>query len=321
MAETTSQAFPLRPAPAGSRGPGPFAYGIAPVPDLYISQPIIRDPLETSTSEIQDETVAQCLPYLRGGVTSLNYNRHGVPNLVRGKHKNFLKRNLRMLPAPFVAADASRPWMLLWNLTGLTLLGEDVSSYETALIDTALTMQNRSGGFGGGHGQTSHLATTYACVLALAVCGTQEAYDVIDRRALWKWLCSLKQPNGGFQIAYGGEVDVRYVPVLEILSLFEFSSTAAPDTLDRSPFLERLDMRSVAIVKYTYACITTNLLILSTGVHIVLPLSSACSISLLTCLLIPLPGLPRGQLYSQDWQIMYVAVSRSLESIEIASYM
>lgn len=243
MAETTPQTFPFRPAPAGSRGPGPFTYGIAPVPGLYTSQPIIRDPLETSTSEIQDETVAQCLPYLRGDVTSLNYNRHGVPNLVRGKHKNFLKRNLRTLPAPFVAADASRPWMLLWNLTGLALLGEDVSSYETALIDTALTMQNRSGGFGGGHGQMSHLATTYACVLALAVCGTQEAYDVIDRRALWKWLCSLKQPNGGFQIAYGGEVDVRYVPVPEdpCLSLFEFSRRRLP-YLDCSPFLKHLDM-------------------------------------------------------------------------------
>src|SRR5690606_19685784 len=57
----------------------------------------------------------------------------------------------------------------------------------------------------------SHLATTYAVVLALTVAGGEEAYEVIDRRAMWKWLCSLKQPEGGFQMALGGEVDVRYV--------------------------------------------------------------------------------------------------------------
>lgn len=210
---TSSQSFPIRPA---SRSSGPPSISATSIPDLFTSQPIIRDPLETSTSNIQDETVRECLPYLRGNSTRLDYNRHGVPNLTREKHKNFLKRNLRKLPAPFIAADASRPWMLLWNLAGLALLDEDISSYGPVLVDTALTMQNRSGGFGGGHGQSSHLATTFACVLALACCGTQEAYDIIDRRSLWKWLCSLKQPNGGFQITFGGEVDVRYVLALPV---------------------------------------------------------------------------------------------------------
>lgn len=205
---TTSQSFPIRSAPDGPEVASAPALSI---PGLFTSQPILRDPLETSTSRIQDETVKECLPYLRGNSTRLDYNRHGVPTLTREKHKNFLKKNLRKLPAPYIAADASRPWMLLWNLAGLALLDEDISAYGPVLVDTAHTMQNRTGGFGGGHGQTSHLATTFACVLALACCGTQEAYDVIDRRAMWKWLCSLKQPNGGFQITYGGEVDVRYV--------------------------------------------------------------------------------------------------------------
>lgn len=70
-------------------------------------------------------------------------------------------------------------------------------------------MQNDTGGFGGGNGQLSHLATTYAVVLALALVGGQDLYEVVDRRSLWKWLCTLKQPSGGFQMATGGEVDVR----------------------------------------------------------------------------------------------------------------
>ncbi|CAI0654935.1 unnamed protein product [Colletotrichum noveboracense] len=71
-------------------------------------------------------------------------------------------------------------------------------------------MQNLpGGGFGGGHGQNSHLATTYAVVLALAIVGGEDAYEVIDRRAMWRWICSLKQRDGGIQMTLGGEVDVR----------------------------------------------------------------------------------------------------------------
>jgi protein farnesyltransferase subunit beta len=65
-------------------------------------------------------------------------------------------------------------------------------------------------GFGGGNGQMSHLAPTYGIVLALAIVGGEEALDLIDRRAMWKWLAALKQPDGGFQVCVGGEEDIRY---------------------------------------------------------------------------------------------------------------
>lgn len=132
-----------------------------------------------------------------------------MPRLRRDRHIAFLRHTLGKLPAPFVAADASRPWMLYWALNGMALLGADVSSYADKLVVTARHMQNDTGGFGGGFGQRSHLATTYAMVLALAIVGGESAYEVIDRKTMWKWLCSLKQPNGGFQMSLGGEVDVR----------------------------------------------------------------------------------------------------------------
>ena len=56
----------------------------------------------------------------------------------------------------------------------------------------------------------SHLAPTYAIVLALAIVGGEEALDIIDRRAMWKWLGALKQLDGGFQVSVGGEEDIRY---------------------------------------------------------------------------------------------------------------
>ncbi|KAJ4422219.1 CAAX farnesyltransferase (FTase) subunit beta [Gnomoniopsis sp. IMI 355080] len=178
------------------------------VPDLFTSPPLIKDDLETATSIAQDETEEICLPYLAGDSAD-NYNEHGLPHIHRERHIAFLHKQLGKLPGAFVAADASRPWFLYWCLNGLRLLGEDVSSYREALIETARSMQNDTGGFGGGNGQLSHLATTYAIVLSMALVGGEDVYKVVDRRALWKWLCSLKTPGGGFQMATGGEVDVR----------------------------------------------------------------------------------------------------------------
>lgn len=77
------------------------------------------------------------------------------------------------------------------------------------MIATYTASQNTTGGFGGGPGQLSHLAATYAAVLALATAGGPSALDVIDRRAMWHWLGALKRADGGFSMAAGGEEDIR----------------------------------------------------------------------------------------------------------------
>ncbi|KAI1337033.1 terpenoid cyclases/Protein prenyltransferase [Xylariaceae sp. FL0016] len=179
------------------------------VPDIFTADPPVRDSKFTSTSYLQDETIDECRPYLAAEIPGLAYNHYGVPHLDRQRHIRFLQRNLGNLPSPFIAADASRPWFFYWCLNGMSLLGADVSSYRGALVETARSMQNETGGFGGGFGQRSHLAGTYAMILALAIVGGEAAYEVIDRRSMWKWLCALKQRDGGFRMSLGGEVDVR----------------------------------------------------------------------------------------------------------------
>lgn len=52
------------------------------------------------------------------------------------------------------------------------------------VMQTLSPMQNLDGGFGGGHGQTSHCAPSYAAILSLAMVGGKESLDMIDRRAL-----------------------------------------------------------------------------------------------------------------------------------------
>lgn len=104
------------------------------VPDLFTSPPPIRDDLITETTILQDETVRECLPHLSGTVDlskgPFDFNPRGVPPLEREKHTAFLHNVLRTLPAAYVGYDASRPWILYWALTGLYLLGNDISQYR-----------------------------------------------------------------------------------------------------------------------------------------------------------------------------------------------
>ncbi len=180
------------------------------IPDLYTAFPPIRDILVTGTSLDQDETVQECLPYLSAQSGEFaTYNKYGVPHLDRARHVRFLHRSLQDLPSGFVAADAARPWFFYWALCGLRTLGEDVTLYRERLISTVRPMQNDTGGFGGGHGQVSHLATTYAVVLSLAMVGGEPALEVIDRKEMWRWLGTIKQRDGGFQMFIGGEEDIR----------------------------------------------------------------------------------------------------------------
>ncbi|EXJ90003.1 protein farnesyltransferase subunit beta [Capronia epimyces CBS 606.96] len=183
------------------------------IPAYFRGPPALLDSLETETSVLQADTVKECLPLLNAiedpSRSPFDFNEFSVPVLEREKHIDFLHENLEEFPAPFVGLDASRPWMVYWALLSLYMLGEDVSRYRSRVIKTFFSMQNSSGGFGGGFGQYSHLAGTYAALLSLALVGGDEAYTLIDRDQMWQWLGRLKQPDGGFQISEGGEEDVR----------------------------------------------------------------------------------------------------------------
>ncbi|KAI1424030.1 terpenoid cyclases/protein prenyltransferase alpha-alpha toroid [Xylaria sp. FL1777] len=210
------------------------------VPDLFTAAPRIKDSLVTDTSISQDAVESSCSALLAATRDDIRVNRHGVPSLGRDRHVAFLEKNLGPLPPAYKAADASRPWIFYWCLNGLVLLGADVSKYRDGLVETARSIQNESGGFGGGFGQQSHLATTYAMVLSLAIVGGEAAYQVIDRRAMWKWLCALKQPDGGFRLTLGGEIDVRgaycaavLITILKLpLDLPRDSAPHTPEPLD-----------------------------------------------------------------------------------------
>lgn len=99
-----------------------------PVPSLFTSPPPIIDASITATTLERNEVIEQCLPRLnRAHKDFRRLNTHGVPRLERKKHVAFLERSIR--DARFVGYDASRPWVVYWSLTGLSILGENVEPY------------------------------------------------------------------------------------------------------------------------------------------------------------------------------------------------
>jgi protein farnesyltransferase subunit beta len=56
----------------------------------------------------------------------------------------------------------------------------------------------------------AHLAPTYAALNTLALYGGDEAFEIVDRKKMYSWLMSIKQPDGGFVMHHGGEEDARY---------------------------------------------------------------------------------------------------------------
>ncbi|CEO95547.1 unnamed protein product (mitochondrion) [Plasmodiophora brassicae] len=131
--------------------------------------------------------------------------------LHRTAHTVFCLSSAHALPSWATSLDASRPWLCFWIVHSLALLDQMESNADLMgqVARFLATCQSVTGGFGGGPGQIPHLAPTYAAVMTLAEIGTREAWDVIDRAALHRFLLSRKHPSGGFTMHDQGEIDIR----------------------------------------------------------------------------------------------------------------
>ncbi|WPH00268.1 Hypothetical protein R9X50_00309200 [Acrodontium crateriforme] len=198
---------------------------------------LFHDDVDTVSSTANKETTASCLPILTVEDTQgLPLNSHGLPNLRRSQHIDFLSNTFEKLPAPYQVVDSSRPWLFYWGIAGLSSLGVNVTKYRDQLVETVTPLQNRTGGFGGGHGHMSHCACSYSTTLALAAVG---GLDMIDRKAMWNWLGSLKQIDGGFRMAIGAEEDIRGAYcAMTIITILNLPLTLPPDASARSAGME-----------------------------------------------------------------------------------
>lgn len=104
------------------------------------------------------------------------------PLLAQSSHLSFLTKLLMgPLPSGYTGLDASKPWILYWALHSLALFGGELDAEARGrVVGTLRACQNEDGGFGGGPGQFSHLAPSYAAVSALAGAG-EEGWKLVDR--------------------------------------------------------------------------------------------------------------------------------------------
>ncbi|KAJ7207994.1 terpenoid cyclases/Protein prenyltransferase [Mycena pura] len=171
-------------------------------------RPTPVDAFPTATSASQAETEKVLIDHIPGDPTKT------PPTLQKNAHMQFLIRNIvQGFPARYTSQDASQPWLMYWTLQAFSVLqvGLDPGNKRKA-IDTIMACQHPDGGFGGGPKQAPHLLPTYAAVCALAVVGKPgegDGWDDIDRKKMYKFFLSLKQPDGSFLVAHHSEVDVR----------------------------------------------------------------------------------------------------------------
>ena len=168
----------------------------------------IMKEVETDTSIARDEVIEKC--------QALYEEAQTIPELHRDAHKKFLDASFTNdLPPQMAALDASQPWLLYWTANSLRVLNEKylTKEYQFRICEKLFAISPTGGPFGGGVGQLPHLASTYAAINALALCENGEDYwDMVDEKAIYDWLISLKQENGGFKTCLGvGEVDTRGV--------------------------------------------------------------------------------------------------------------
>ncbi|KAK9371351.1 terpenoid cyclases/protein prenyltransferase alpha-alpha toroid [Lipomyces kononenkoae] len=174
--------------------------------NVHNAEVSVVDSLITESSTAQDEVVRLCTGLIIDGQ---------LPLLQRQLHADFLKIPMSFkLPPNYTGLDASKPWLIYWPLQALGILDPDSLTGDilSRIGPSIMACLNETeGAFGGGNGQISHLAATYACLNALAIARDEDVWSQINRERLYKWLMSIKRPDGGFSMHVGGEEDVRAV--------------------------------------------------------------------------------------------------------------
>eukprot|EP01147_Barroeca_monosierra_P003192 gene3192-5921_t len=168
---------------------------------------MVSDGMSTETIIAQREVEER----IENIILSIRYEKSNA-SLTIDSHLQYAARSLNKLSSAFECLDASRPWLIYWNLNTYVLLGGLISEkLANSVIETLSLCQSEQGGFGGGIGQLPHTAPTYAAINALAIIGSERAWGIINRQKLTAWLSTLIEEDGSMRMHQDGEFDVRAV--------------------------------------------------------------------------------------------------------------
>ncbi|KAK1922572.1 terpenoid cyclases/protein prenyltransferase alpha-alpha toroid [Papiliotrema laurentii] len=187
----------------------------------HVPLPSNSHPTPTLTEQAETESLIERLLSITAPLDAPNGT-----TLRTAEHNKFLASTLFKLPAPYVALDASKPWLLFWTLQSLDILGIGVDqTIKDRAVSTLSHFMHPLGGFAGGpaNSQLPHLLPTYASTCTLAITGSEEpggGWESLadNRQATYDFFMRCKRPDGGFVVCEGGEVDVRGIYCLLVVA-------------------------------------------------------------------------------------------------------
>ena len=97
-----------------------------------------------------------------------------------------------------VGQDGGQPWFLFWNSQSLELLAQPNLRLDGEMKERCVDYlrqchnSDEEGGFRGAPYIASHVASSYAAIIAIVNIGTKEAYDLVDLLQMKKYLLSVK---------------------------------------------------------------------------------------------------------------------------------
>ena len=160
------------------------------------------------------------------------YREKDLCILDKGTHAQYALNTMLELGTGYQSIDSGQPWIPFWltNILELTEhpLDQLPKMLREKLIKFVTNLHNsETGGFRGAKSLQSHIASTYAAMIAIANLNTEEAYKIVDKNLMRQYLksifCSQKQEvssdlksseirvgeKGAYIMHENGEYDLR----------------------------------------------------------------------------------------------------------------
>ena len=105
------------------------------------------------------------------------------------------------------------PWKVFYTILPLLIIPdapkEKLEEARKKSIDFLRKRQLKTGGFSGFANDNINLITVLGAIDGIIAIGKEEAYEMIDRKALYDSIMSLKMSDGSFCVSLGEESDIR----------------------------------------------------------------------------------------------------------------
>ena len=144
---------------------------------------------------------------------SINFLRSKELEIFLHDHISYLSKIINQSRESRQWSEGGIPSLALYSLTPFPILGLDKSEKFPNVAHCVTTfLLHRKTKYGGFSGYTEDYPNTVINMLAIAaiaICGTEEAYQIIDKEPMYEMLLKLKNKDGSFAASIGMESDLR----------------------------------------------------------------------------------------------------------------